>query len=89
MHDHFRNHASKEEFEQAQGKAEAGPVMAIFHRFQAISLEINFLVKVHLMKGLHWYAGFPIIFHTILLAAEMQIVLHRPPRVLRLLIFAG
>jgi hypothetical protein len=87
MHDDFRNHAREEEFEEAQGEAEACPIMAIFHHFQTIALEINLFVKVHLMKCLHWYAAFSIVLHAILVAAEMQIVLHRPARVPCFLIF--
>jgi hypothetical protein len=89
MHDHFRYHACKEELEQAQRKAEAGPVVAIFHHFEAIALEINFLVKVHFMKCLHWYTVLPIVFRAVFLVTEMQIVLHWPARVPCFLIFAG
>lgn len=89
MHDHFWNHAREEELEQTQRKAEAGPVVAIFHHIQAVALEINFLVKVHLMECLHWYAVLPIVFDAIALAAEMQIVLDGLARISGLLILAG
>jgi hypothetical protein len=89
MHDHLRNHASKEEFEQAQRKSKTGPVMAIFHHVQAITLEVDFLVKVHFVKRLHWYAILSIVFHAVLFAAKMQIVLHRPTRIPCFLIFPG
>lgn len=53
MHDELRNHAEKEELDQANGEAEASPVMTVLHNLQAVTLEVNITIKVHFVEGFH------------------------------------
>jgi len=53
VHNGFGNRAQQEELDSAYCEPEAGPVMAVFHNFKAVPVEIDVAVKVHLVKRLH------------------------------------
>ena len=88
VHDYLWHHTGEEEAEQADGESEVCPVMPVFHHLQGVPFEINGAVKVHLVKCLHWYLAFAMVFRPILLAVELQIMLHRSPRKTSLFIFS-
>ena len=53
MHDNFRDEAKEEELEQTHGKSKACPVMPVLQDLQAIAIELNFTIKVHVVESLH------------------------------------
>lgn len=55
MHEHLWNHAGEEEPDQTDGEAEVGPVVPIFHDLEAVTVEVDVTVKIHLVEGLHGY----------------------------------
>ena len=88
MHDYLWHHTSEEEAEQADGESEVCPVMPVFHHLQGVTFEINGAIKVHLVKGFHGYLAFAMVFRPILLAVELQIMLHWSPWKTSLVIFS-
>jgi hypothetical protein len=53
VHDNFRDEAKEEELEQTQSKSEACPVMSVLQDLQAIAIELNLTIKVHVVESLH------------------------------------
>lgn len=86
VHDHLGHHASQEEPEQAQGEAEVGPVVSVFHDLQTIAIEVYLFVKVHLMERLHGNFVLATILSLILLALEGEVLLDRSARQLGLFV---
>lgn len=89
MHDDLRNHAEKEELDQTNGEAEAGPVMPVLHDLEAVTVEVDVAVKVHLMEGLHRDLVLAMVLALVLGLLEREVMLNRAPRKLGLLILAG
>ncbi len=61
--------------------------MSIFQDLQGIPLKVHRPVKVHFMEGLHGNLTLAIIFRSILLTVELEVMLYRTPRISSLLIF--
>lgn len=53
MHDHLWEGLEEEELDQADGEAEAGPVVTVLEDLQAVAIEVDVAVKVHLLERLH------------------------------------
>ena len=88
MHDNLRNHSNQEVAEQAQRKPEARPVMSILQCLQGVTLKVHLIVKVHLMERLHGNLALAMILDPVMLAMEMEVMLHGLSRVLGLLVLA-
>lgn len=88
MHDDLRNHAKEKVLDKADSEAKAGPVMAEFHDLEAITIKVDFTVKVHLVEGLHWDLVLAMIFGLVFRFLESKVVLNTLARVLGLFIFA-
>jgi hypothetical protein len=82
------HHASHKEPHQADGEAEASPIVSVFHDFQSITLEVYLTVKVHFMESLHGDLVAPIVLVTVFLVVEGQVVLDGLAWVLGLLVLA-
>ena len=87
MHDHLRHHSSEEEAKEAEGEPEICPIMSVFHHLQGIAFEVDGSIEVHLVKGLHWYPAFAMVFCSILLAVKVQVMLNWSTRIPNLLVF--
>jgi hypothetical protein len=86
VHNHFRHHSSKEEPEEREGKAEAGPIVAVFHNLKTVTVELDVSVKVHLVECLHRNPVPATVFEPVALVLEREIVLNRCTRVASLLV---
>lgn len=86
MHDHLWNHPENHELEQADGEAEAGPIMPVFHNLKGIALKVYLSIKVHLMESLHRHLVLSIVFGSIRLLVETEVMLNGAPWVPDLLI---
>lgn len=62
--------------------------MSVFHDIQRITLKVYLTIKVHLVECLHWDLGLAMVLTSMLLAVELQVVLHRAAGIFRLLILA-
>lgn len=89
MHDDLGNHAREEVLDQADGEAETGPVVSELHDLEAVTVEVNVAVKVHLVEGLHGDFLLAVVLGLVLGLLEAEVVLYALTRVLGLLILAG
>lgn len=89
MHDHLGEEAKKEEANEANGEAEAGPVVAVLEGLKSIALEVNLTVKIHLVERLHCDLGLATVLEAIGLVLEVQVVLNTTVGEASLLSFAG
>lgn len=89
MHDDLRNHAQQKVLDQADGEAEAGPVVAVLEDLEAVALEFDVTVKVHLVEGLHGDLVGAMVLGTVGLLLEFEVVLDRTAGVLGLGVLAG
>lgn len=55
MHNDLGDHAGQKVATKADGELPIGPVVSIFHDLQGVALEVDFAIKVHLVKGFHRY----------------------------------
>lgn len=88
MHDDLRDHAKEEELDEANGEAEAGPVMAVLHNLEAVTLEVNITIKVHLVESLHGDLVVATVLEAVGLLLELEVVLNTTVRKANLLILA-
>jgi len=88
MHDHLRCETEEHEFEEADSKSEARPIMPILEHLKTVAVEINFAIKVHIMEGLHGDLVPPTVLHLIGIILECKVMLDWPTRKLDFFIFA-
>jgi hypothetical protein len=62
--------------------------MSIFQDLQAITVEINVAVEVHLKERPHWDLAFAPIFHAISILMKCKVMLDRTAWILGFLVFA-
>jgi hypothetical protein len=89
VHDELRNHAQQKVLDQADGEAEAGPVVAVLEDLEAVALEVDVTVKVHLVEGLHGDLVGAMVLLTVGLLLELEVVLDGTAGVLGLGGLAG
>lgn len=77
VHENLGDHAGKEELDQAIGEMEAGPVVAVLHDVESVAVEVNLLVEVHLVEGLHGNLVLAAVLELVLGVLEGEVVLHR------------
>lgn len=80
MHNHLRKHAEQEVLDEADGKAEASPVVPVLHNLQAVAIEVDITVEIHLMEGLHGNLVPAMVLRLVRRLLEGEIVLDRPAR---------
>jgi hypothetical protein len=88
VHDNLRNHAKEEELDETNGEAEAGPVVAVHHNLEAVTLEVNIAIEVHLVEGLHGDLVAATVLEAVGLLLELEVVLDTTVRKANLLILA-
>lgn len=88
MHDDLGDHAKEEELDQANGEAEASPVVTELHDLEAIAVKVDITVKVHLVESLHGHLVLAMVFGLVFGLLEGEIVLNALARVLGLLVLA-
>lgn len=74
---------------QLPGETEAGPVMSVLKNIQSIALEVNISIKVLLEESCHGNLALAVVFDTVMLAVELQVVLDGTTRVFSFFILAG
>lgn len=89
MHDNLRNEAEEDEVEQAQSKSEASPIMSVLQNLQAVAIELDLAIKVHIVEGFHGDLVPPAIFNPIGVVLEGKVVLDRASRKSGLFVLAG
>jgi hypothetical protein len=88
VHDNLGDHAKNKVLAKAPSEAEAGPVMSILHDLQAVTVEVNLIIKVHLAKRLEGDLVLAMVFGTVRLLLEGEVVFDGTAGVLGLLILA-
>ena len=53
VHDNLRCEAEEDELEETDGEPEARPVMSVLHHLEAVTIEVDIALKVHVVEGLH------------------------------------
>ena len=89
VHDHLRHHASEEEPEEGEGEAEAGPVVTVLHDLEAVTVELDIAVEVHLVESLHGNPVLAAVLELVALVLECKVVLDGGTRVASLLVDTG
>lgn len=89
MHNNLGNHAGQEKLIQAHGEPERSPVMSILEHLQAITLEIDGSVKVHLVESFHGDLALAMVLGLVVLVVELEVVLDWLSGVLGFLVLAG
>lgn len=87
MHDQLRDHARQEVLDQADGEAEAGPVMPVLHHLQTVAIDVNVAIKIHLMERLHGNLVPALVLDPVCGPLEGEIMLNRAARESGLLVF--
>lgn len=89
VHDNLWHHASQEEPEQADSETEVGPVVAVLHDLQCVTVEVDLAIKVLLVEGLHGDLVAAVVLGLVFGTVEGEIVLNWCTGVLGLLVLAG
>lgn len=55
MHDHFRDEAEEEEFEDVKCEVEARPIVTKFQYLKAIPFELNIAIEIQSLESVNWY----------------------------------
>jgi hypothetical protein len=88
VHDNLGNHAKEEELDESNGETEAGPVMTVLHGLEAVTLEVDIAVKVHLVEGLHGDLVVATVLDTVGLLLEVEVELDTTVRKADLVVLA-
>lgn len=75
MHDNLWCEVEEDVLEEANGESEAGPVCAVLKDIQAVTIEFNVAVKVHVVEALHWDSGLAMVLQPIGLVLKGEVVL--------------
>lgn len=89
MDQQFRNETKQEVLVKTHGEAEVGPVMTELKTLESITLEVHLAIKVLLVENLHGNFALASVGSTVMLAVELEVVLHRTTGVPGLFILAG
>lgn len=89
MHDHFGDEAGEEEPVEAEGEAEVGPIVSVLKGLEHVAVDLDLVVKVHLVESLHRDRRSPSVLLLIGIALESQVVLDWSARVFCFFCFAG
>lgn len=89
VHDDLGNHVEEKILAEADGEAEAGPVMPILQNLEGIAVEVDISVEVHLVEGLYGNLAFATVLELVGLVFESEVVLDRSAGISGLLILSG
>lgn len=88
MHNDFRCELEENELEQADGEGEAGPIGTVLEDLEAVAVELDIALKVHVVEGLHWDLCPPAVLELVGIVLEGEVVLNRATRECHFLVFA-
>ena len=88
MHDNLRDKAEEEELEQADGECEACPVMSVLQDIQAIAIEFNLAIEIHVVESLHGNLILSAVFGLVCLILESKVMFNGTSRKSGLFVFA-
>jgi hypothetical protein len=88
VHNNLGREVEEDEFEQADGKSEAGPIMSVLQNLQTIAIELDVAIKVHVVESLHRNLVPTAVFNLVGFILEGEIVLDRTSRKSGLFILA-
>lgn len=75
VHDDLRCELEEDEFEQADGKSEVGPVGSVLEDLETVAVELNIAIEVHVVEGLHWDLAPSAVLELVGLVLEGEVVL--------------
>ena len=88
MHNHLRCETEEHEFEEADSKSEACPIMSVLEHLKTVAIEVYFTIEVHVVECLHGDLVPPTILEFIRLSLEGKVVLDWATRKLHLFVLA-
>jgi hypothetical protein len=88
MHDHLRGETEKDEFEEAESKSEARPIVPVLQYLKAVAIEVDVPIKVHVVERLKGNLVSSTILGLIGVMLEGQVVLDWATRKLDFLVLA-
>lgn len=88
VHNDFRCELEENELEQAYGEGEACPIGTVFEDLEAVAVELDIALKVHVVESLHWDLCPPAVLELVGVVLEGEVVLDRATRQCHFLIFA-
>lgn len=89
MHDDLGNHFEEEVGAEADGEAEACPVMSVFQNLKTVAIEFNIPIEIHFVEGLYGDLVLAMVLGLVGLLLEGEVVLDGSTGVLGLLILSG
>ena len=89
VHNDLGNHAKEEELDETKSEAKVGPVMAVLHDLEAVTLEVNIAVEVLLVESLHGDLLVAAVLVSVGLLLEVEVFLNGAARKADLLILSG
>lgn len=89
MHNNFRCELEENELEQADGESEAGPVGTVLEDLEAVAVELDIALEVHVVESLDWDLRPSAVLELIGIVLEGEVVLDRTTRKSDFLILAG
>jgi hypothetical protein len=89
VHDNLRCEAEEDELEEADSEPEARPVMSVLQHLEAVTVEVDIALKVHVVEGLHGDLVPSTVLELIRMVLEGQVVLDWAARELDFFVLAG
>ena len=89
VHEGLRDQAGENKLDQADGEAEAGPIVSVLEDLEAVAVELDVAVEVHLVEGLHGDLVLAIVFGLVRGLLEGEVVLDGAAGIPGLLVLAG
>ena len=89
MHDDLGNHFEKEVCAEANGEAEARPVMPVFQNLKTVAIEFDIPIEIQFVKGLDWNLVLAVVLGLVGLLLEGEVVLDGSTGILGFLILSG
>lgn len=88
MHDELGNEGEEEVLDEAHGEGEVGPVVAVLEDLEAVAVELDVAVKVHLVEEVHLDLDIAAVLGLVLGVLEGQVELNRTAGELGLFVLA-
>lgn len=88
VHDNLWSKLEEDELEQADGEPEADPVGSVLENLEAVAVELNIAIEVHVVKGLHWDLALSTVLELVGLVLKGEVVLDWASWKLDLLVLA-
>lgn len=88
MHNDLRGELEENELKQADSEGEAGPVGTVLEDLEAVAIELDIALEVHVVESLNWDLGPPTVLELIGVVLEGEVVLDWTTRESHFLILA-